>query len=140
MEAVFKQLKGPSQIALPAVGVAGQQQVEGSSLRRVEHLGHRRRTPDRGPALGDLEDETRVEQAMALDESVLLLAVAGGTVAVELAGRRLADPASDAEAADLVDGARQTVQAAGGRFGSITTGMFPLRASPSSRRATGPSG
>jgi hypothetical protein len=52
--------------------------------------------------VGDLVDEPGVDEAVALDEPVLLLALAGRAIAVVLAGRRLADPAGDAKPADVV--------------------------------------
>ena len=107
VEVVLEQLERPAQVALPAVGVPGEEQVEGAGLGLGEHLGHRRRAPDRGAAVGDLEHEAGVDEAVALDEAVLLLALAGRAVAVVLAGRRLADPAGDAQSADVVERARQ---------------------------------
>jgi hypothetical protein len=57
-------------------------------------------------AVGDLEHEPRVDEAMALDESILLLALAGRPIALVLAGSRLTDPARSAEAGHVVQGAR----------------------------------
>ena len=113
MEVILEELERPAQVALPAVGVPGKDQVEGARLGLGEHLVHRRRAPDRGAALGDLEHEAGVDEAVALDEAVLLLALAGRAIAVVLAGRRLADPAGGAQAADLVEGARQALHARG---------------------------
>jgi hypothetical protein len=48
---------------------------------------------------------------VAVDEAVLLLALAGGPEAVVLAGRGLADPAGHAQPADVVEGARQAIHA-----------------------------
>jgi hypothetical protein len=52
--------------------------------------------------LGHLEDSPGVNEAMALDEAVLLLALAGGSEAIVLAGGGLANPASCPESADVV--------------------------------------
>ncbi|HWP63892.1 MAG TPA: hypothetical protein VNO86_10525 [Candidatus Binatia bacterium] len=103
VQAVLEELQRPPQVALPAVGVASQEEVEGAGPRLREHLGHRRRAPHRRAAVGDLEDEARVHEAVAVDEAVLLLALAGRPEAVVLAGRRLADPAGDAQSTDVVE-------------------------------------
>ncbi|HEU4571619.1 MAG TPA: hypothetical protein VFR93_02960 [Candidatus Limnocylindrales bacterium] len=95
VEAVFEQLEGPAEVPLPAVGVPGEQQVERAGPRLGEHLRHRRRAPDGGPAVGDLEHEPGVDEAVAVDEAVLLLALAGRGEAVVLARGRLTDPAGD---------------------------------------------
>jgi len=87
VQPVLQQLKRPAEVALPAVGVAGQKEVEGPGARLGEHLGHRRRAPDGCPALRDLVHEPGVDEAVPLDEPVLLLALARRAVAVVLAGR-----------------------------------------------------
>jgi len=43
----------------------------------ARRLLHGRRAPDGGAALGDLEDQAGVDEAVALDEAILLLALAG---------------------------------------------------------------
>jgi hypothetical protein len=140
VEVVLEQLEGAAQVALPTVGVPGKDQVEGTRLGPGEHLVHGRRAPDRGAALGDLEHETGVEQAVAFDEAILLLALAGRAIAVVLAGRRLADPACDAQAADLVEGARQALHAAVSFLRGCIPVMFALPSRPSRRIWSGPSG
>ncbi|HEY8871167.1 MAG TPA: hypothetical protein VIM30_17490 [Candidatus Limnocylindrales bacterium] len=93
VQAVLKQLEGPTEVPLPSIGVPREKQVEGTGPRFGEHLGHRRRAPDRRAAVGDLEGEPGLEEAVALDEAILLLALAGGSEAVVLANRGLPDPA-----------------------------------------------
>jgi hypothetical protein len=62
----------------------------------------------------DLEDEAGVDQAVALDEPVLLLALAGRAEAVVLAGGGLADPPRHAQTPDVVERAGQPPDSAGG--------------------------
>ena len=64
-------------------------------------------------AVGDLEHQPGVDEAVALDEAVLLLALARRAVAVVLAGGRLADPARDAQAPDVVERAGQALDGTG---------------------------
>ena len=144
VEAVLEELERPAEVALPAVGVPGQEQVEGAGARLGEHLGHRRRAPDRGAAVGDLEHEARVDQAVALDEAVLLLALARRAVAVVLAGGGLADPAGDPQPADVVERAGQPLEHARfphaapvSRFASMATILSSFRAA-AKRRPLGP--
>jgi hypothetical protein len=77
---------------------------------------------------------------VALDGPILLLALAGWAVAVVLAGGRLADPARDTEAADLVERARQALHAAGSFLILDIRDTFALPSSPPRRSSDGPSG
>jgi hypothetical protein len=90
--------------------------------------------------VGDLEGESGVDEAVPLDEAILLLALAGRAVAVVLACRRLADPAGGPQAADLVEGARQSLRAAVSFLGECIPVMFALPSRPSWRICSGPSG
>lgn len=42
VQPIFKQLECPSEVALPAVGVPGQEEVKSPGTRLDEHLRHRR--------------------------------------------------------------------------------------------------
>src|SRR6266511_1132283 len=110
---VLQQLEGAAQVALPAVGVPSENQVEGARLGLADHLVHGWRAPHGGAALGNLDHQPRVDEAVPLDEAILLLTLAGRAITIVLAGRRLPDPARDAQAADLVEGARQALHEAG---------------------------
>ena len=77
VQTVLKQLEGPAEIALPSVGVPSEEQIEGPGTGFGEHLVHRWRAPDGGTALGNLEHQVGVDEAVALDEAILLLALAG---------------------------------------------------------------
>jgi hypothetical protein len=80
--------------------------------------------------VGGLEDEPRVDEPMALDEAVLLLALAGRAVSIVLPARRLADPTCRSKAADVVERCGQRVHAAGFRFGLVgMTDTFALASS-----------
>src|SRR6266542_3181173 len=140
MEVVVEELERPPQVPLPAVGVAREKEVEAAAPGLGQHLLHRRRAPDRRPALGDLERQARVHQSVALDEAVLLLALAGRPEAVVLAGGGLADPAGRPQTPDLVERAGQSIHAAGGRLDDRMRRIFPLASSPSRRIWSGPSG
>jgi hypothetical protein len=142
MEVIFEEFEGAAQVALPAVRVPGQDQVEGACLGPGQHLVHRWRAPDRRAALGDLEHESRVDEAVALDKAVLLLALAGRAVAVVLAGRRLADPAGDAQSPDVVERPRQSLHAAVSFFRGCIPVMVALPSRPSRPiwSGVGPSG
>jgi hypothetical protein len=74
VQLVLKQLEGAAQVALPAVRVPGEQQVEATRPEVLYHRGHRRRAPDGATAVGDLVHEPGVDETVPLDESVLLLA------------------------------------------------------------------
>ncbi len=99
--------------------------------------------------MGDLEDEPGVDEAVALDEAVLLLALARRAVAVVLAGRGLTDPAGDPQAPDVVERAGQALHRAGflhaaptSRFASMamTFALSGPEAKRSRRIWSGPSG
>ena len=140
MKIVLKELERPAEVALPAVRVAGQEEVEAARSEVVEHRGHRRRAPHGSTAVGDLVHEPGVDQAVPLDEPVLLLALARRAVAVVLAGRRLADPARRPETTDVVDRSRQRLHAAGFFWIMPMSDTFALASSPSRRSWSGPSG
>lgn len=149
MQAVLQELERPPEVALPAVRVPGEEEVERPRLRLREHLGHRRRAPNGAATVGHLEHEPGVDEPVAVDEAVLLLALARRTAAVVLAGRRLADPAGHAQAPDVVERARQALQGAGflhaapaSRFASMamTFALSGATAKRSRRISSGPSG
>jgi hypothetical protein len=52
--------------------------------------------------VGGLEDEPGIDEAVALDEAVLLLALAGRAVTVKLAARRLADASGGPKTANVI--------------------------------------
>ena len=100
-------------------------------------------------AVGDLEHEPGVDEAVALDEAVLLLALARRAVAVVLAGRGLADPAGHAQPPDVVERAGQALHRAGfphaapaSRFVSMTMtfALSGAEAKLSRRISSGPPG
>ena len=76
--------------------------------------------------MGDLEHEPGVDEAVAFDEAVLLLALAGGSETVVLAGRGLADPAGDTQTPDIVERARQALHAAVSFFVGCMATTFAL--------------
>ncbi len=91
------------------------------------------RAPDGATAVRDLVHEPGVDEAVPLDEPVLLVTLARRAVAVVLAGRRLPDPAGRPEAADLVERTRQALHAAGSfwiadHLGHIRSGVKSLAA------------
>jgi hypothetical protein len=103
MEAVLEELESPPEVPLPAVGVAGEEEIERSGAGLGEHLRHRRRAPDGAAAVGDLEHEPGVDEAVALDEAILLLALARGAEAVVLARGGLADPTGHPQTSNVVE-------------------------------------
>jgi hypothetical protein len=107
MELVVEKLECPSQVALPAVGVAGQEEVERASPRLGQHGRHRLRTVDRPPAVRDLEDESGVDEPVARDEAVLLGSLTRRSEALVLPRRGLADPARGTQSADIVERRRE---------------------------------
>ena len=140
MEVVIEELERAAEVALPAVGVAGEQEFESAGLRLREHLVHRRRAPDGSAAVSNLEDEPRVDEAVPHDEAVLLLALAGGAIAIVLAGCGLTNPACHAETGNIVEGARQVVHAAGDCSRSDIRVMVDRPSSPSRRSCATPFG
>ena len=133
VQPVLQELEGPAKVPLPAVGVAGEEQIERAGTSPGEHLGHRRRAPYRRPAVGDLEDEPGVDEAVALDEAVLLLALARWPEAVVLADGGLSDPPGHAQPPDVVERARQALHAAVSFFGGCIPVMIALPSRPSRR-------
>ena len=122
MKVIFEKLEGPAQVALPAVGVPGEDQVEGARPWPGASISFMvARAPDRRAALGDLEHEAGVDEAVALDEAILLLALAGRAVAVVLAGGGLADPAGDARG----HGCRRASAAGASRRGVLLESGHP---------------
>jgi hypothetical protein len=102
MKVVFDELERPPKVPLPAVEIARQQHVERAVARRREHHAHRLGSPDRAAALGDGVDDAGVDEPEPLHEPVHLLVLRVKAVVVVLAGRRLANPASRPQAAQLV--------------------------------------
>jgi hypothetical protein len=140
MEVVFEEFERAAEIALPAVRVAGEQEVKAACLGLVEHLDHRRGAPDRRAALGHLEEASGVDEAIALDEAILLLALTRWAEAVVLTLGRLSYPAGDPQAPYVVERARQPLHAALPPVFLRIRRMFALASSASLRIWSGPSG
>jgi hypothetical protein len=140
VQPILQELEGPSQVALPAIGVPRQEQIEPPGARLDEHLGHGRGAPDGGPAVGHLEDQSSVDEAVALDEAILLFALAGRSEAVVLPCGGLADPAGYPEPTDVVERPRQSVDAALAFRGVGIPVIFALPARASRRICSRPSG
>jgi hypothetical protein len=111
MEGVLEQLERPAQVALPARDVAHEQDVELAALRRAEHGRHLGRAVHRPPGVGGAPGESGVDEAEPRDRPVLELGLGLGTVAVELAGRALADPAGGAGTGEVLDRCGQALHA-----------------------------
>jgi len=84
VESVFNELEEAAQVALPPVGVARQEHVELARSGGCKHLRHLRMPPHSPAGLGYLPAQSGVAQAIALGESVHLLALAIRSVTVEL--------------------------------------------------------
>jgi hypothetical protein len=107
MKGVFNELEEAAQVALPTVGVSGEEHVELARPSGRKHLGHLG-VPPHGPAgLGNLPAQAGVDQAETLGEAVHLLALAVRSVAVELLVCRLAHPSGRTKAAEIVQGTRK---------------------------------
>jgi hypothetical protein len=102
VESVFNELEEAAQVALPPVGVARQEHVELARSGGRKHLRHLRMPPHSPAGLGYLPAQSGVAQAIALGESVHLLALAIRSVTVELLVCRLAHPSSRAKATEVV--------------------------------------
>ena len=93
MEMVLDRDERLLEVAEEAGDVADDEDVEGTTLGRADHRLPRRGPPGRGPAgRGDGPLETGIEEAIAFDGAVLLLALGIGAEVVPLPGGGLAEP------------------------------------------------
>lgn len=103
MEDVLDDLERPAKVALPAVEIARQEEVELAGLGCPRQRRHGIGLPDRPPRVGDRELKAGVDQVVPLDEAVHVLVLARWTVSVELLSPRLPHPARRAETLEVVE-------------------------------------
>lgn len=65
VQLVLEELEAAAHVALPAVRVAGKEEVEAVRSEVLDHSGHRGRAPDSATAVGDLVQEPAVDEAVA---------------------------------------------------------------------------
>jgi hypothetical protein len=107
MEAVLDQLQGASQVALPPIEVAGQQDVKRPGRGGGEHVRPGAGTPDGATALRNLVHDLRVHEAVALDEPIHLLVLRLRPVSVVLTLCRLAHPTGGPKTAEVIKRGRE---------------------------------
>jgi hypothetical protein len=104
MEMVLHRDERLLEIAQEAGDVAHDEDVEGAGRGGADHRLPRRGAPGRRPARRRHRPlEAGIDEGIALDGAVLLLALGVGTEVVPLPGRRLTEPASRPHAAEVVE-------------------------------------
>ena len=108
MEMVLHRDERLLEVAQEAADVAHHEDVEGTTLGRADHRLPGRGPPGRGPARGRHRPlQASIDEGVAFDGPVLLLALGIGTEVVPLAGRRLTEPSCRTHTGEVVELAGQ---------------------------------
>ena len=90
VEGILDEFQEAAQVALPAIGVAGEEDVESAGAGGGQHGGHGGMAPHRPTRGRDLPGQAGVDQGEALGEALHLLALAVRAIPVELLAGRFA--------------------------------------------------